>query len=112
MKLDAYTSLAVAVTAEVVATTALKSSDGFTRLWPSVVAVLGYGAAFWLLSLTLRTMPTGVAYALWSGVGVVLVTAAGRVFHDQRLDVPALVGLGLITAGVVVINVFSHSVGH
>ena len=107
-----YVCLAVAILAEVVATTALKSSDGFTRPWPSVVSVFGYGLAFWLLSRTLRTMPTGLVYALWSGVGVVLIAVMGRVVHGQTLDAPAMIGLGLITAGVIVINVFSHSVGH
>jgi len=108
----AYGLLAVAIVAEVIATTALKSSEGFTRLGPSLVSVAGYSIALWLLSLTLRTIPTGVAYALWSGIGMVLIAIAGRLFHNQRLDVPAMLGIGLILAGVVVMNVFSRTLAH
>jgi len=107
-----YALLAAAIVAEVVATTALKSSEGFTRLGPSLVSVAGYAVAFWFLSLTLRTIPTGVAYALWSGIGVVLIAIAGRLVHDQRLDAPAMLGIGLILAGVVVMNTFSRTVAH
>lgn len=107
-----YGLLAAAIVAEVIGTTALKSSDGFTRLGPSLVTVTGYAVAFWLLSLTLRTIPTGVAYAVWSGAGVVLIAVLGRIVHNQRLDVPAMVGIGLILAGVVVMNAFSQSVAH
>ncbi len=99
-----------AIASEVLATSALKASDGFQRFWPSVVVVAGYGAAFWLLSLTLRTIPIGIAYAIWSGVGVALITAVGRLVYGQRLDAPALVGIALIVAGVAVLNVFSRAV--
>lgn len=104
--------LAVAIVLEVVATSALKASDGLTRLWPSVLVVLGYAGAFYLLSLTLRSMPVGVVYAVWSGVGVVLITLAGWLLFGQKLDAAALLGIALIAAGVVVLNVFSRAVPH
>lgn len=107
-----YLLLAVAIVAEVIATTALARSDGFSRPGPSLVAVLGYALAFWLLSFPLRTMPTGVVYALWSGLGIVLVTLLAWLRYRQALDAPALAGLGLILAGVLVINLFSRTVGH
>lgn len=107
-----YLLLGVAIVAEVIATTALKAADGFSRLGPSVVVVLGYGIAFTCLSLTLKTLPTGIAYAIWSGVGIVLVSALGWFLHRQSLDLPALIGLGLIIAGVLVVNLFSDSVAH
>lgn len=107
----AYGYLAVAIVAEVVATSALKASDNFTRLLPSVVTVLGYGLAFYCLSHTLKSIPTGVAYAIWSGVGIVLISLVGWLWFRQSLDAPALIGLGLIIAGVLVINLFSRSVG-
>ncbi|WP_085316875.1 DMT family transporter [Derxia lacustris] len=107
-----YLLLALAIVAEVIATTALKASDGFSRLIPSLVTVAGYGLAFVLLSLTLRVLPTGIVYAIWSGVGVVLITAVSWVWYRQALDWPAIAGLGLIVAGVVVINLFSKSVSH
>ena len=94
------------------ATSALKSSEGFTRLLPSVVVVTGYVVAIYLLSLTLRTIPVGVAYAIWSGVGVALIAVIGWLFLGQRLDAPAIAGLALIVAGVVVINLFSKTAGH
>ena len=87
-------------------------SPGFSRLWPSVLTVVGYGVAFYLLSLTLREMPVGIAYAIWSGVGIVLVSLAAVVLFGQKLDLPALIGMGLIVAGVIVINVCSKSVVH
>lgn len=104
--------LAVAIVCEVVGTSALKASAGFTRLAPSIVVVVGYGLAFYFLSLTLRTMSIGVAYAVWSGVGLVLITLIGVALFDQKLDAAALVGIGLIGAGVLVINLFSKSVAH
>ena len=107
-----YLALGVAIAAEVVATTALKSAEGFTRLVPSVVVVLGYAVAFYFLSLTLTSIPTGTAYAVWSGVGIVLISLLGWVVHKQTLDLPALFGMGLIVAGVAVINLFSKSVAH
>ncbi|SFM20471.1 DMT family transporter [Marinobacter zhejiangensis] len=104
--------LVIAIVAEVIATTALKSSDGFSRLLPSIVVVAGYSVAFYCLALALRTIPVGVAYAIWSGVGVVMVTILAWVFFGQRLDLPAIAGMGLIIAGVVVMNVFSQTVSH
>lgn len=110
--MNAYVSLAVAIVAEVIATSALKASDGFSKLLPSVLVVLGYGIAFYFLSLTLRTMPVGVAYAVWSGVGIVLISALGWVFFGQKLDPAALAGMALIVAGVLVINLLSKSAAH
>ena len=104
--------LLLAIVSEVVATSALKSSESFSRLWPSVLTVVGYGVAFYLLSLTLREMPVGIAYAIWSGVGIVLVSLAAVVLFGQKLDLPALIGMGLIVTGVIVINVCSKSVVH
>jgi small multidrug resistance pump len=107
-----YLFLAIAVVCEVVATTALKASEGFTRLVPSLVVVIGYGIAFYFLSLTLKTIPTGVAYALWSGFGIILVSLISFLLYRQVLDLPAVIGIGLILAGVLVINLFSQSSAH
>ena len=104
--------LSMAIIAEVIGTSALKASNGFSRFWPSMIVVCGYGIAFYFLSLTLRAIPVGVAYAVWAGAGIVLITLAAWLFFDQRLDVPALIGIGLIIAGVVVMNVFSKVVPH
>ena len=101
--------LAVAIVAEVIATSALKASEGFSRFVPSLVVVAGYGIAFFCLSLTLRTIPVGIVYAIWSGVGIVLIALAGYFVFGQVLDAPALIGMGLIVAGVLVINLFSRS---
>jgi small multidrug resistance pump len=98
--------------AEVIATSCLKASESFTRLWPAVATVAGYGIAFYFLTLVLRTMPTGIAYAIWSGVGIVLISVVGWVVFKQKLDLPAMLGLGLIIAGVLVVNLFSKTVGH
>lgn len=107
-----YLTLSISIVAEVIATTALKSSDGFTRLWPSVVVIAGYAVAFYFLSLTLKSIPTGTAYAIRAGAGIALVTLLGWVVHKQPLDFPAILGLALIVSGVVVINAFSNSSGH
>lgn len=104
--------LAIAIVSETIATSALKASEGFSRAWPSTVVVVGYGIAFYFLSLTLRTIPVGVAYAVWSGAGIVLIALAGWLVYGQKLDLPALVGMGLIVAGVIVMNVFSKTTGH
>ena len=104
--------LLVAILAETAATTALKASEGFTRLWPSVVVVTGYALAFYLLAKTMRTIPVGISYAVWSGVGVVLIAIAGWALYDQKLDTPALIGIGLILSGVLVLNLFSKTAGH
>lgn len=107
-----YLYLAAAIVLEVIATTCLKVSDGFTRLWPSVVTAVGYAGSFYCLSIALRTMSTGVAYAIWSGVGIVLISLLSWLLFKQRLDAPALIGMGLIMAGVIIINTFSKSVTH
>ncbi|WP_269620504.1 DMT family transporter [Zhongshania sp. BJYM1] len=110
--MSSYLYLAVAIVSEVIATSALKASDGFSKFIPSVVVVIGYGIAFYCLSVVLRTMPVGIAYAIWSGLGVVLIALVGLLFYQQKLDGPALLGICLIISGVVVINVFSNSVSH
>lgn len=107
-----YFHLVVAIVFEVIGTSALKASDGFTRPWPSLVVVVGYAGAFYFLALTLRVLPVGVAYAIWSGLGIVLITAVGWVVFRQSLDWPALFGMGLIIAGVVVLNAFSRTLPH
>ncbi len=107
-----YLYLLVAILFEVLATTALKQTQGFTRLIPSLVTVAGYGLAFYFLSLPLRTMPVGIVYALWCGAGIILITAIGWLWFRQQLDLPALAGMALIMAGVVVINLFSKTVTH
>ncbi|HET8704753.1 MAG TPA: multidrug efflux SMR transporter [Pseudomonadales bacterium] len=104
--------LAIAIVSEVIATSAVKSSDNFTHLLPSILVVIGYGVAFYFLSLTLRTIPLGVTYAIWSGAGVAIVSIVGAVVYKQILDTPAIIGIALIVAGVVVLNLFSKSVGH
>ena len=104
-----FVYLAIAVVFEVIATSSLKASEEFTRLWPSVIVVVGYGAAFYLLSLCLRTIPLGVMYAIWSGLGVVLTGIVGWVIYKEHLDAPALIGMALILSGVVVIRVFSST---
>ncbi|EAQ03389.1 putative multidrug transporter, SMR family, DMT Superfamily protein [Pseudooceanicola batsensis HTCC2597] len=108
----AYFLLAVAIASEVVATTALSLSHGLTRPGPAVVSALGYALALGLLAVVMKVMPTGVVYAIWSGLGVVLIALVAWLWQGQRLDAPALIGMGLIVAGVVVVNVFSSSVGH
>ena len=105
-----YLYLGIAIVAEVVATSALKASEGFTRTGPSLVVVLGYGIAFYFLSLVLKSVPMGVAYAIWSGAGIVLIAAIGWLWMKQSLDLPALLGIGLIVAGVAVIQLFSKTI--
>ncbi|MCY0387121.1 SMR family transporter [Robbsia sp. Bb-Pol-6] len=107
-----YLFLAAAIVAEVIATSALKGSDSFTRFWPAVLTVVGYLLSFYLLSLTLRTIPIGIAYAIWSGTGIVLISVIAFLLYGQKLDGAALAGMGLIIAGVAVINLFSKSAGH
>ncbi len=104
--------LAVAIIGEVAATSALKSSDGFTKLAPSAVVVVGYGVAFYFLSLALRSIPVGIAYAVWAGLGIVLVAGIAWLLHGQRLDAWALVGIGLIVSGVAVLNLLSKVSAH
>ena len=107
-----YLYLAIAIIAEVAATSALKASEEFTRLVPSVIVVVGYGIAFYLLTLVIRVLPIGITYAIWSGVGIVLVAIVGIFLYKQIPDLPAILGMGLIVSGVVVIHLFSKTVGH
>jgi small multidrug resistance pump len=112
MRLPPYALLAIAIVAEVIATSAMRASDGFSRLLPSVIVVAGYGVAFYCLSLTLRSIPVGIVYAVWSGAGIVLITLVALVLYRQVPDVPAIIGLGLIVAGVAVLNIFSKMQAH
>lgn len=104
--------LGIAIVAEVIATSTMKATQGFTRLWPSLAVAAGYLVAFYFLSLTLRTLPVGIAYAVWSGAGIALVSLIAWLAYGQTLDGPAVAGLALIVAGVVVLNGFSKSVAH
>ena len=106
----AYTFLLIAVVAETIATTALKAAEGFTRPWPSLVVVIGYVVAFYCLSLTLRVIPVGVSYAIWSGLGIVLISLFGWLVYKQTLDLPAIIGMALILCGILVMNLFSGTV--
>jgi small multidrug resistance pump len=107
-----YLYLAIAIVSEVIGTSALKSSEEFTKLVPSLVVVAGYASAFYFLTLTLRTIPVGIAYALWAGIGIVLICGVSWIVFKQALDWPAMIGVALIAAGVVVINGFSGTVHH
>jgi len=104
--------LSIAILAEVIATMSLKHSDGFKNLVPSIIVVVGYGVAFYFLSLVLKSVSIGIAYAIWAGMGIVLVSIFGYFVFKQTLDIPAIIGLSLIIIGVVVINVFSKTVSH
>jgi len=108
----AYLFLAIAIVAEVIATSALKASDEFTRLIPSMLVVIGYGVAFYFMTLVIRTIPIGITYAIWSGLGIVLISAVSFFYYKQTLDLPAIIGMGLIVSGVVVIHMFSNTTGH
>lgn len=107
-----YLFLAIAIIAEVAATSALKASEEFTRLVPSIIVVVGYGVAFYFLTLVLRVIPIGITYAAWSGVGLVLVAIVGFFLYRQTPDIPAIIGMSLIISGVVVIHVFSKTISH
>ena len=107
-----WLALAIAICGEVIATSALKASNEFTRLIPSIVVVAGYGAAFYFMAISMRVLPVGIMYAIWSGMGIVLVSVIGWVVYKQTLDLTSVIGMGLIIAGVIVINLFSKSVGH
>jgi small multidrug resistance pump len=107
-----YLILLFAVIAETIGTTALHASQQFTRLVPSVIVVLAYGISFYLLSLTLRTIPVGIMYAIWSGLGIVLIAIIAFLVYGQRLDPPAIIGIGLILAGIVTIQLFSDAARH
>jgi small multidrug resistance pump len=104
--------LAIAIVSEVVATSALKAAEGFTRPVPSILVVVGYSVAFYFLSLVLNTIPLGVTYAIWSGVGIALVTVVGWIVYHQVLDLGGIIGIGLIVAGVVVLSLFSKTGAH
>jgi len=108
--MTAWIYLAVAIVAEVIGTSFLKLSEGFTRIGPSVAVILCYMVAFYMLSLTLRTVPVGVAYAIWAGAGVALITLVGLIAFKQTLDLPAVVGIAMIVGGVLVIHLFSDTV--
>ncbi|MDO8887881.1 MAG: SMR family transporter [Hydrogenophaga sp.] len=110
--MNAWMILGLAIVAEVIGTTALKASESFTRLVPSLIVVVGYGVAFYCLSLVLKSVPVGIAYAVWSGLGIVLITAVAWLLYGQRIDLAGLLGMGLIIAGVVVLNVFSKATAH
>lgn len=107
-----YLYLAIAIVSEVVATSALRAADGFRVLGPSLLVIAGYACAFYFLSLTLRQIPLAISYAIWSGVGMALIAIIGWVLYGQTLDLPAWIGIALIGAGVVVINLYSDSVAH
>ena len=110
--MNSWWVLGIAIVAEVIATSALKASDGFSRFWPSLLVVMGYGVAFYCLSITLKSIPVGVAYAIWSGMGVVLISTVAWLWFGQKLDAATIVGMALIVAGVLVINLFSKATLH
>ncbi len=107
-----YLILLAAIIAEVIATTALSRSESFSRLGPSIVTIACYALAFWLLSFPVRTIPVGVVYALWSGLGIVLISAVSWLWYGQKLDLPAVIGLAFILCGVMIVNLFSKTIGH
>lgn len=108
----AYLYLAIAILAEVIATSSMKAIDGFNKPLPLLLVIAGYSLAFWMLILVVRTIPIGIAYAIWAGLGIVLVSVAAYLIYGQKLDLPALLGMALIVSGVVVIHLFSGSTGH
>ena len=107
--MNKWVYLTLAIFSEVMATASLKSTEGFSKLWPSVIVLVGYSAAFYFLSLTLDTIPIGVAYAIWSGVGVAAITLVSIFVFDQKIDAAGFVGIGLIVAGVIILRLFSES---
>lgn len=107
-----WLALAIAIFAEVIGTTALKASNEFTQIAPSILVVVGYGIAFYFMAISMRVLPVGIMYAIWSGMGIVLVSLIGWLVYKQTLDLPSIIGIGLIISGVIVINLFSASVGH
>ena len=109
---QAYLYLLLAVLAETIGTTALQASQQFTRFWPSVIVIVGYAFAFYLLAMTLKVMPVGIVYAIWSGLGIFLIALIGFVVFGQRLDWPAILGLAMILAGILIIHLFSKTAGH
>jgi small multidrug resistance pump len=107
-----WLAIGIAIVAEVTATTALKASNEFTKLWPSLIVVVGYGLAFYFMAISMRVLPIGIMYAIWAGLGIVLISIIGWLVYKQTLDAPAIIGMALIIAGVVIINAFSKSISH
>ncbi|WP_372841146.1 multidrug efflux SMR transporter [Phaeovulum sp.] len=110
--LATYTYLFLAVLLETFGSSCLQASQQFTRFWPSVGVLVGFGGAFWFFALVLRVLPLGITYALWSGIGIILISVSGRLLFGQRLDLAAVLGLTLIICGILVINLFSNSTTH
>ncbi|MFJ4141735.1 DMT family transporter [Pseudomonas sp. NPDC089734] len=110
--MTAYYLLAIAICAEVIATTSMKAVKGLSTPLPLLLVIVGYGIAFWMLILVMRTIPVGITYAIWSGMGIVMVSIAAFFIYGQKLDLPALLGMGMIVLGVVVIQLFSKTAGH
>ena len=110
--MNAYLLLLGAIICEVIATSSLKLSNGFTNLFFSIITIIGYGASFYILSLALKTIPVGIAYAIWSGIGIIIISLIAWIFLKQSLDLAALIGMGFIIFGVVIINLFSNVSGH
>ena len=110
--MNSYLALGIAIVAEVIATTALKSSDSFSKLVPSIITVIGYGTALYFLTVTMKSLSTGVTYAIWSGLGIVLISITSYFVHQQKIDGMGMLGMALIIAGVVVLNLFSKSSIH
>ncbi|VVN11038.1 Multidrug transporter [Pseudomonas fluorescens] len=110
--MTAYYYLAIAICAEVIATVSMKAVKGFSTPLPLILVIVGYGIAFWMLTLVVRSVPVGVAYAVWAGMGIVMVSVAALFIYGQKLDVPAMLGMALIVLGVVVIQLFSKTAGH
>ncbi|AOK29878.1 multidrug transporter [Burkholderia singularis] len=112
MRVPGYAWLVIAIVAEVIGTSALRAADGFTKLGPTLIVAMGYGIAFYCLSMTLKSMPVGIVYAIWSGAGIVLITLVALVLYRQVPDWPAIIGLALIISGVAVLNLFSNMQAH
>lgn len=110
--MTAYYYLAIAICAEVIATVSMKAVKGISTPLPLLLVIVGYGIAFWMLTLVVRSIPVGVAYAVWAGMGIVMVSIAALFIYGQKLDVPAMSGMALIVTGVVVIQLFSKTAGH
>ena len=111
-QMNVWLAITIAIAAEVLATSALKASQEFSKLWPSLFVVIGYGIAFYFMTISLRSMPVGVMYAIWSGVGIVAISIIGWIGYKQSLDLPAMIGISLIVLGVMVINLFSKTGPH